>query len=47
MMCLVYENSAWRIDDWLKRRENGQDYISSMSKEMKSYIGWYWEQISK
>lgn len=47
MMCLVYENSAWRIDDWLKRLENGQNYISSMSKEMKSYIGWYWEQISK
>lgn len=46
-MRLVYENDAWRIDDWLKRRENGQDYISSMSKEMKSYIGWYWEQISK
>jgi len=42
-MSLVYENDAWRIDDWLK----GSDNAASMSQNMKRYIDWYSTQISK
>lgn len=37
-MNLVYENEAWRIDDWLNRDYEERGFNPSMRKDLKSYI---------
>ena len=37
-MCLVYENDAWRIDDWLNKEDEERGFNPSMRKSLKDYI---------
>ena len=44
-MNLVYENDAWRIDDWLNKDYEGRGFNPSMRKELKDYIRSFEKEI--
>ena len=37
-MFLVYENDAWRIDNWLNKDFEERGFNPSMRKDLKDYI---------
>ena len=37
-MFLVYENDAWRIDDWLNKDSEERGFNPSMRKDLKNCI---------
>lgn len=44
-MNLVYENRAWRIDDWFNWDFENRGFNGSMKKDLKGYIRWFEKQI--
>ena len=44
-MNLVYENGAWRIDDWLNWDYKERGFEPSMRKEVKNYIKGFEKEI--
>jgi hypothetical protein len=44
-MHLVFENDAWRIDDWFNWDYNERGFGGSMTEDLKQYIHWFGEEI--
>lgn len=44
-MHLVFENEAWRIDDWFNWDYNEKGFEGSMREDCRRYISWYANQI--
>ena len=44
-MHLVFENDAWRIDDWFNWDYNERGLDGSMTEDLKQYIHWFGEEV--
>ena len=44
-MHLIFENDAWRIDDWFNWDYKERGFEGSMREDCRKYISWYANQI--
>ncbi len=44
-MCLIFENGAWRIDDWLNKDYEERGFEPSMRKDLKSYVRYFEKEV--